>query len=90
MTAEAMTAYHGFDAEEIAITSGVNLVEGTPPGDAFTLAEVPGIGVVVEPAEGDKCERCWRVLPDVGANSAYPGVCGRCVDVVRTMPPAAE
>jgi len=90
MTAEAITAYHGFDAEEIAITSGVNIVEGTPPGDAFTLAEVPGVGVVVEPAEGDKCERCWRVLPDVGANSAYPGVCGRCVDVVRTMSPAAE
>ena len=90
MTAEALAAYQGVDAAEIAITSGVSLVEGSPPDDAFTLPEVPEIGVVVNPAAGEKCERCWRVLPDVGADPALPGVCGRCADVVRTMRTAAE
>ena len=90
MTAEAIAAYQGVDAAEIAITSGVTLIEGIPPEGAFTLPEVSDIGVVVNPALGEKCERCWRFLPDVGADPALPGVCGRCADVVRTMRPAAE
>ena len=26
-----------------------------------------------------KCERCWHVREDVGAHTAYPDLCGRCV-----------
>ncbi|WP_263768794.1 isoleucine--tRNA ligase [Propionivibrio soli] len=26
-----------------------------------------------------KCERCWHVREDVGADSAHPEICGRCV-----------
>ncbi|HEX8978295.1 MAG TPA: isoleucine--tRNA ligase [Parasulfuritortus sp.] len=26
-----------------------------------------------------KCERCWHVRADVGADPAHPGLCGRCV-----------
>ena len=90
MTAAAITAYEGIDAAEIAITSDLTVVEGAPPSDAFTLPEAPGIGVVVTPAEGAKCERCWRVRPDVNADRGLPGICGRCADVVRTLRPAAE
>ena len=32
-------------------------------------------------ARGAKCERCWRVLPEVGASSAHPGLCLRCESV---------
>ena len=34
-------------------------------------------GVVFQPATGTKCQRCWKILPDVGTH-ASPGVCGRC------------
>ena len=90
LTAAAIAAYEGIDAAEIAITSELALVEGTPPSDAFTLPEAPGIGVVVVPADGGKCERCWRILPDVDIDSSLPGICGRCADVVRALRPAAE
>jgi isoleucyl-tRNA synthetase len=40
---------------------------------------------VVELAAGDKCQRCWRVLPEVGADPKLPDVCGRCADVVTHM-----
>lgn len=30
-------------------------------------------------AEGEKCERCWHVRTDTGADPEYPGICGRCV-----------
>ncbi|MGR3709387.1 MAG: zinc finger domain-containing protein, partial [Alterinioella nitratireducens] len=30
-----------------------------------------------ERAEGEKCQRCWKILPDVGRHD-HPGICGRC------------
>ena len=43
-----------------------------PPADAFTLADVPGVAVKVELAPGEKCDRCWQVLVDVGRDPAHP------------------
>ena len=44
---------------------------------AFRLPEIEGIGVVFETADGEKCQRCWKILPDVGTH-AHPGTCARC------------
>jgi isoleucyl-tRNA synthetase len=33
-------------------------------------------------ATGEKCERCWRVLPEVGSVTAHPTLCLRCADAV--------
>jgi isoleucyl-tRNA synthetase len=27
-----------------------------------------------------KCERCWHVREDVGANTEHPELCGRCIN----------
>jgi isoleucyl-tRNA synthetase len=40
-----------------------------------------GLGVRIEPASGEKCERCWIVRP-VGVSDAHPKLCARCVEVV--------
>ena len=66
------------------------MIEGAAPKGAFVLDDVAGIGVVPRPAEGEKCERCWRVLPEVGEDSELPGTCGRCADAVRGLSEAAE
>jgi isoleucyl-tRNA synthetase len=34
-------------------------------------------------AEGTKCERCWRVLEDVGTIAAHPTLCVRCCEAVE-------
>jgi len=34
-------------------------------------------------ADGSKCERCWRVLPEVGTNAAHPTLCIRCCEAVE-------
>ncbi|GHH96486.1 isoleucine--tRNA ligase [Neobacillus kokaensis] len=39
--------------------------------------------IVVTKAEGETCERCWVVTPDVGKNSEHPTLCLRCADVVK-------
>ncbi len=84
-TADYVAAMKGLDLAEIGITSGAKLIEGSVPQGAFTLPDVPGVGVVPSPAEGAKCARCWKVLPDVGSDPAVPGVCGRCADAVRQV-----
>jgi isoleucyl-tRNA synthetase len=32
---------------------------------------------------GHKCDRCWRVLPEVGTQTAHPTLCLRCTDAVE-------
>jgi isoleucyl-tRNA synthetase len=90
VTADYMAALHGLDAAEIAITSDLELIEGEAPEGAFTLDEIAGVAVVPVLAEGGKCERCWRVLPEVGGRPEAPGTCGRCADAVADGREAAE
>ena len=78
-------ALEGLDLAEICITSGLLLVEGAAPEGAFRLADVPGVGVLPTAAEGEKCQRCWKVLNEVGKHR-HEGVCGRCSDAVGTLP----
>ena len=85
---EYLDAFAGVDLAEIAITSAARLVEDAPPAGAFTLPDVAGVGVVSALAEGEKCERCWKVLPDVGRDARYPGICPRCTDAVAARIPA--
>jgi isoleucyl-tRNA synthetase len=61
---------------DLCITSALTVMEGEPQDDAFRLDD-PGLGVVFHKAEGEKCQRCWQILPDVGSH-AHPGVCARC------------
>ncbi|MEO9574982.1 MAG: isoleucine--tRNA ligase [Tateyamaria sp.] len=63
--------------EDLCITSQITITSDPAPAEAFRLTDVPGVAVLFEKAEGSKCARCWKVLPDVGRH-AHLGVCGRC------------
>ncbi len=43
-----------------------------------------GVTAGVSAAEGVKCARCWLLKTDVGADPAYPDVCGRCADALHS------
>jgi isoleucyl-tRNA synthetase len=77
---EIAAAVKSVEMADLCITSGLVLAEHEPPAEAFRL-EDSSIGVVFEPAPGAKCQRCWKVLEDVGRH-AHPGVCGRCNSVL--------
>jgi isoleucyl-tRNA synthetase len=66
---------------DICITSDLTLSTDAAPSDAFTMAEIEGIAVSFVKAEGEKCGRCWKILPDVGTHN-HAGVCGRCDDAL--------
>ena len=65
------------DFAEVCIASAATVTEAAAPAGAFRLDDAPGVSVVAARAEGTKCARCWKVLPDVGAHRR-PGVCARC------------
>ncbi|MEM9223896.1 MAG: class I tRNA ligase family protein, partial [Pseudomonadota bacterium] len=67
-----LDAARSVDFADVAITSAVTLQAGTPTAEEFTLPEVSGVGVSVGRATGQKCARCWKVLPEVGSDSRYP------------------
>uniref|UniRef100_UPI0039B8E6F4 class I tRNA ligase family protein n=1 Tax=Albidovulum sp. TaxID=1872424 RepID=UPI0039B8E6F4 len=79
--AETLTALRSVDFADICITSALVLTADPEPQEAFRLPEVPGVGVVFEMAEGEKCQRCWKILPDVGSHR-HPGTCARCDGVL--------
>ncbi len=81
------------DLAEICITSAATLANTEGPANAFKLAEVPGVAVVVNLAEGRKCARSWKISNLVGSDSKYPDVTPRDAKALReweTLRKAAE
>ena len=63
----------------VLITSGVSLHKAEDaPSDAKPTA-LEGLAVIVAKSQGTKCVRCWHHREDVGADNAYPELCGRCI-----------
>ena len=87
--AETAALLREVDLAELCITSSGNVITGTPPADAFILPELHGVGAVVRDAVGDKCERCWRVLPEVGTVAGQADLCCRCAAVINELADAA-
>ncbi|WP_412562028.1 isoleucine--tRNA ligase [Thalassobius sp. MITS945101] len=79
--AEMLDALKSVSFDDICITSAISLTNDPMPAEAFRLPEVEGVGVVFEKAEGDKCQRCWKILPDVGQH-AHAATCKRCNDAL--------
>ena len=63
---------------EIFITSGVSVTNEAQP----FAGDVEGLSVGVEPARGEKCERCWKYAETVGSDKEHPELCARCAAVL--------
>lgn len=78
-------ALSGLDLAEISITSGIQIVAGEGPADAFRLADVPGVAVVSARAAGVKCARSWKYFDPTSADPAYPEVTPRDAKALREL-----
>jgi len=78
--AELLAAFDGLDAAEVFRTSAASLVAGE--GGAFSTDEVKGVSVDPKLAEGNKCARSWRILPEVGTDPRYPELSLRDAEAV--------
>ncbi len=71
LSKEDETALADVNWAEVCITSQVE-VESQGTGQRINI----------ERASGTKCERCWRVLPEVGQSKTHADLCQRCESVV--------
>ena len=82
---ELFKAIGDLDFAEICITSQIEVRNEKAPKDAFILEEVENVGVVVQKAQGNKCERSWRILPEVGKDKEYNNLSRRDADAMREI-----
>ncbi len=89
VSSDIASVLQNIDLAELAITSGATLVIAQSPAGAVTLDDVSDVGVVVNLADGEKCARCWRVLPEVKQTEdetrKHTGICLRCEDAVEQI-----
>jgi isoleucyl-tRNA synthetase len=71
------------DLAEVCITSAATLVEDEGPANAFRLADVAGVAVLPNLAEGTKCARSWKILHTIGADPQFPDVSPRDAQALR-------
>ena len=76
-------ALPNFDMAEICITSGITIIEGEGPTDAYGHGS--GVTVVPKLAVGKKCARSWRITTDVGSDPAYPDLSARDAAAMREL-----
>ncbi len=67
----------GLDAKDIGLLEEACLVS-----EVELVAGVGDVEVVVSPAKGTKCERCWKYEESVGQHANHPTLCARCATVV--------
>jgi isoleucyl-tRNA synthetase len=73
-----LPALFGVSQVEISDTLGELLDESLGRG----LEVGQSVQVMVEKADGVKCERCWRYVPGVSSAPGFEGLCDRCVEAL--------
>jgi isoleucyl-tRNA synthetase len=73
------------DLRTILITSKATLEKGAGREGWTRSDEVQGLSVAVEPAEAQKCQRCWVRDATVAESGAHPGICRRCKTALDDM-----
>jgi isoleucyl-tRNA synthetase len=71
----------------ICIVSGASLVNGGNPDGAFESQDIHNLWILVEPATGNKCERCWIYDDSIGKSSEHPTICTRCLNSLKEFDP---
>ncbi|MNI26536.1 Isoleucine--tRNA ligase [compost metagenome] len=70
-----------FQLDQLFIVSHVEIHDPSTakPAGAY---QANGVAILIQVADGEKCERCWIVTPQVGENKQHPSLCNRCSSVV--------
>ncbi|PLR77465.1 isoleucine--tRNA ligase [Bacillus sp. V3-13] len=68
--------------EQLFIVSGFEVAGSYEEAPEHAL-KLDNAAIVVSKAEGETCERCWVVTPEVGKVPEHPTICPRCAAVVE-------
>ncbi|TKC18591.1 isoleucine--tRNA ligase [Robertmurraya kyonggiensis] len=68
--------------QQLFIVSGFE-VAGSYDQAPEEAVKLETAAIVVSKADGETCERCWVVTPEVGQDHDHPTLCPRCAEVVK-------
>lgn len=69
----------------LLIVSKAHLTEETLDNPAALTSEVFPLTTLIQPATGEKCERCWIYSDTVSQNADHKTLCDRCATVVSEL-----
>ena len=75
-------APYAADLRSVFIVSAAELLKDAPLEGAAESTEVKGLKVRVQPAAGEKCQRCWIHETSVGRSPEHPTICARCTNAL--------
>jgi isoleucyl-tRNA synthetase len=73
------------ELRSLLIVSRASLVKDEALTNGLKSDEIEGLVILVEPAPGEKCERCWVHDTSVGSHSDQVTICDRCRDALAGM-----
>ena len=76
--ARVLKEYEGALAEFLNVSQASVQIVGATKQESTVFIEA-------QVAHGSKCERCWRVVPDVGADDRWSVVCARCAEALDAI-----
>ncbi|MGK0576413.1 isoleucine--tRNA ligase [Macrococcus capreoli] len=88
---EAKVTVYSDNAEDLALLKSFDnlhqlfIVSQAIVSDEAVGTKYTNLNVLVERAEGEKCERCWNFSTKLtGVDHAFPNVCPRCLSVLES------
>jgi isoleucyl-tRNA synthetase len=72
-----------FMASDVALAGSPDAGQGA----VFTESDDSWATIVVSRADGVRCDRCWRYVPEVSAEPGLQGVCPRCEQALAEARP---
>jgi isoleucyl-tRNA synthetase len=85
---ETLSAVVKPDADELRtvfIVSKVSISAEESLAGGHESTKIPGLAIRIDPAPGEKCERCWIHEPSVGADALHKTICARCLKVLEAI-----
>ncbi|MED4997513.1 zinc finger domain-containing protein, partial [Geobacillus stearothermophilus] len=71
------------DLRQLLIVSAFSVADEPYDAAPAEAERLDHVAVLVRPAEGETCERCWTVTPAVGQDPSHPTLCPRCAHIVN-------
>lgn len=83
-TDELLCAYKAFLPALFIVSSAETAKTSEAPETAYKSSEFDNLAILVERAEGEKCQRCWNWSVSVGKYQEHAELCQKCYDVITT------
>ncbi|MBI5408846.1 MAG: isoleucine--tRNA ligase [Nitrospirae bacterium] len=78
----SLNEYKNFLPTLFIVSSAELIKDENIPEAAYRSPELKDLAIIIEKAEGNKCQRCWNWDVTVRKNEKFPELCKKCCEVI--------